>query len=495
MSLVVVWFRGVEYRFQVIIRPLIILISLVIIAYLLATLPLSQAIILIALALGGLGILWRPSLALYPLAFFIPWGGPEISFGGFQAGLTELLVWTAVGCWLMHMLAWRRLKWQEKSLWLPLVLFIGALFLSWWPARDLTLAIKETFKWLEVLGLYGLITTEVSRREVPWLVIALLLAGLTQAALGGYQFFFLDGPPAFLISGGRFLRAYGSFQQPNPYAGYIGTVLPLAYALAVSPFFWRMRQDAGPRQQELSGSAGSLLAGTTSLDFGRMLLWLSGCISLVALGAALVFSQSRGAWLGFAVAFVAMNASVSRRWAILFVLLLAAGILGTLFNSADLLPPFMAGRLAPVLPYAGIPDVSGVEITDANFGIVERLAHWQAAWGMIAAAPWTGIGAGNYPVAYAGFALPRWTDPLGHAHNYYLNIWAEAGLPGLVTFLLLVIAMFRVALSAVQRKSSSISLAIALGTVGMLVAVSIHNLFDSLFVHNLYLQMAILLGL
>ncbi|MSP14981.1 MAG: hypothetical protein EXR62_18745 [Chloroflexi bacterium] len=495
MSPVVGWLRGVEVRLPVIARPLIILISLAFLAYFLASLPIFQAVFLIALAMGGLGMFLRPSLALYPLIFLIPWGGPEISLGGFQAGLTELLVWTAIGSWLLQMLAYRRLKWQESSLWFPLVLFVAALFLSWLPARDLPLAIKETAKWLEVLGLFGLISTQVSQRQAPWLMATILVAALTQSVLGGYQFFFRDGPPAFLISGGSFLRAYGTFQQPNPYAGYIGTVLPLAYALAISPFFWKIHQESVTRKWFLFGSAPSLVADAAPLNLGRLLLWLIGCVSLVALGAALIFSQSRGAWLGFAVAFVAMNASLSRRWAVLFVILVAVGVIGTLLNSADLLPPFVAGRLAPVLPYAGIPDVSGVEVTDANFGIVERLAHWQAAWGMIASAPWTGIGAGNYPVAYAAFALPRWTDPLGHAHNYYLNIWAEAGLIGLLVFLWLVIAMFRVALPAVQRRSSWISRAVALGSVGMLVAVSIHNLFDSLFVHNLYLQIALLLGL
>ena len=29
------------------------------------------------------------------------------------------------------------------------------------------------------------------------------------------------------------MRAYGTFQQPNPYAGYLGLTLPLAFSVAL----------------------------------------------------------------------------------------------------------------------------------------------------------------------------------------------------------------------------------------------------------------------
>ena len=80
---------------------------------------------------------------------------------------------------------------------------------------------------------------------------------------------------------------------------------------------------------------------------------------------------------------------------------------------------------------------AGVEVNDANFAIIERLAHWQAAVEMIRAHPWLGIGFGNYAAAYPAYALIRWPNPLGHAHNIYLNMAAETGLIGLLLYLLL----------------------------------------------------------
>ena len=51
--------------------------------------------------------------------------------------------------------------------------------------------------------------------------------------------------------------------------------------------------------------------------------------------------------------------------------------------------------------------------------------------------PWLGVGFGNYGAAYEEYALINWPDPLGHAHNYYLNLVAEIGFIGLGAYLLL----------------------------------------------------------
>ena len=63
---------------------------------------------------------------------------------------------------------------------------------------------------------------------------------------------------------------------------------------------------------------------------------------------------------------------------------------------------------------------------------MERMAHWQSAWYMFLDHPWNGLGLGNYPAAYPAYQLlSNFKDPLGHAHNLYLNILAESGVSGL----------------------------------------------------------------
>src|SRR2546430_1151113 len=72
-------------------------------------------------------------------------------------------------------------------------------------------------------------TARRRRRQVRTLLGLLMLGGLAESLLGAVQFLFQIGPPSFAV--GRFLRAYGTFGQPNPYGGYLAMVLPIAVAI------------------------------------------------------------------------------------------------------------------------------------------------------------------------------------------------------------------------------------------------------------------------
>ena len=159
-----------------------------------------------------------------------------------------------------------------------------------------------------------------------------------------------------------------------------------------------------------------------------------------------------------------------------------------------LVPPSIVQRFGDFVPYVGVMDVRGIEVTDANFAVLERMAHWQSAIEMWTDHPWLGVGIGNYEARYAQYALPLWPTPLGHAHNYYLNIGAEAGIAGLLSYLLLwgsaLLQSWRAAWHAWRWNWG-----VALGVLGAIVHLSTHSVFDNLFVHAMYLQVAILLGI
>jgi O-antigen ligase len=101
-----------------------------------------------------------------------------------------------------------------------------------------------------------------------------------------------------------------------------------------------------------------------------------------------------------------------------------------------LIPPGIQARIDNAVDeFTGFGDMRGMPISTDNFAIVERLAHWQAALNMGRAHPWIGVGLGSYEAAYADYGIPSWPRPLGHAHNDYLNLLAETGIIGLVTYL------------------------------------------------------------
>jgi hypothetical protein len=211
-----------------------LLIALIALGICLAWLPLPLAATGLLGALAIVIILLRPVWGLVGLILLIPFS-PLVSLriGGVQVGGMEALLGLILVAWLLRMATRREIVIPHPPLLLPWLLWLGVILASWTVALSLGDALAETLKWLEMLALYLFIAANVERRHLPWLVGVMLLAGMAQAALGLYQFLFRVGPESFLLFGGRFLRAYGTFRQPNPYAGYLGLVLPVAYSLVL----------------------------------------------------------------------------------------------------------------------------------------------------------------------------------------------------------------------------------------------------------------------
>jgi putative inorganic carbon (HCO3(-)) transporter len=331
-------------------------------------------------------------------------------------------------------------------------------------------------------------------RAARGVLTALFLTGSAEAILGAVQFFVPLGPPAFAV--GNFIRAHGMFGQPNPFAGYLGTILPIALAMTLVPHPGRFRAVAA---------------------FG---------LAMIAMG--ILLSLSRGAWLGLAISLGVMAMAWSPGARKLVIPLAALGVLVIALASFGLLPASFASRITSVTENFGVFDVRSVPLTSENFAVVERMAHWQAGWEMFQDYPFLGVGPGNYPAVYEQYYIPPWKEPLGHAHNYYLNMAAEAGVPGLLALLLLLGLALRalrrriraadlllkvpplssdteLAPRAGQKEPGPIALdppfsplfarALALGLLGSLAMFSIHNLFDNLLVHGVGIQVGVLLGL
>lgn len=462
-------------RWRLIHRPGIplALTFLIAAALALALLPLPWLVVGVPGGIVLLLILRWPHLALYLIAFAIPFGSLfEINLGGITIGVTEGLIGLMIAAWLVRRAAMRELGWTWPQLSLPVLLFIGAGLLSLTHASGLTFAVKELLKWVEFLAVVVFVVHAVPQEHRTLIVVSLLLAGVAQAALGAYQFFTQSGPEFFILRG-RYMRAYGTFEQPNPYAGYLGLIAPLAFALGTS--IW--------------GSA-----GPARMPWQKWLRWLA-LGSFAAVGMAIGMSWSRGAWLGFGAALSVVSVVRSRRGALIFGLVVLLIAIVGLLGGARLLPQIVLERLTSFVPALQAGDLSAAEITDDNYASLERLAHWQSALAMWRDYPWSGVGIGNYEVAYARYALPKWPMALGHAHNYYLNIAAEAGLIGLLAYLALWAAIFWQTWRAVRGAENVLAQALALGALGMLVHVSVHNVVDNLWVHNIYIHVAIVLGL
>ncbi|MGB9300137.1 MAG: hypothetical protein WCD51_06040, partial [Anaerolineae bacterium] len=211
-----------------VLHPALVAVPVVIAGLALVLLPVSWAAYL-TLAAGALVlILLRPVLGLYLLVLAIPFGSlKEISVGVISVGGAEVLAALTFAAWLAQMLARREVRTVRAPLLVPLLAFLFVASFSVIGALSLQWSLKGLLVWLELLAVYLLVVNLVGSREVRIMVLVILLAGGLEALLGIYQFFGRVGPEGFVLFD-RFMRAYGTFDQPNPYGGYLALILPLA---------------------------------------------------------------------------------------------------------------------------------------------------------------------------------------------------------------------------------------------------------------------------
>lgn len=461
--------------------PVFLVGLLIVCAVLITLLPLTLAVALLAAAAVALVVLIRPWIGVVALAIAIPWASVmPISVAGTALDGADLLLALTVAAWLAQGVVGHRIVLPRLPLTVPLLLFVGIQAVALMNAESYREGLPELLKWIQVLVLY-VVAAALPARRAGWLVAGLLLAAISQAVLGVYQFASQSGPDEFVLMG-RFLRAYGTFRQPNPFAGYLGLAAPLAVSLAI----W-----AWTASRALRRGQGTLSIDVSPRRWQRIALPLAAAV----IGLGVLVSWSRGAWLGLAAALLVVLLAHARRSAPL--LLLAAAAVASVvlvFGLADLLPASISARFGDLGNYVGLVDVARTEVTDASFAVIERVAHWQAAINMWTAHPWLGVGPGNYAVAYALYRLPRWQEALGHAHNVYLNVAGESGLLGLLSYLLLWAASIWQALRG-SASSRRFAAAVGAGVLGALVHATVHNVFDNLWVQHIYLVLALMLGL
>lgn len=451
-----------------------------------------------ALAFGALALviltLLRPVWGLYLLILSVPLQDlGAVHFGSFPITLTKVMVSVVTIAWLLQVLTRQDNRLVRTPLLLPFGLLLLAILASITVATSVQDSIDATSRWVESFLAYLLVVNLVrTRRQAGFLVVCFFLGGAAEALLGLAQAATKSGPESFMV-GETFSRAYGTFGMPNPYAGYLGMILPLAlsflaylaYRTVLAHRKWlsvrfRPFESVLPFREELRHSC-------------QFLILVVVVASL--LFAALILSFSRGAWVGFAVAVIVMAVVAGRRSSIVAMFGIIAILILLFAGSSQMLPPVIGERLQSITSEIGVFDVSKVMITDQNYAVMERMAQWQAGWRMFVAHPFLGVGIGNYVVVYGAYALHPFYLTLGHAHNYYIQIAAEVGIVGLFTYLVLIVTAFWHTLKELRGLRDPFLRALVVGALGVLSAVIAHNFFENLHVLSMGIQFSAVLGL
>jgi len=321
----------------------------------------------------------------------------------------------------------------------PILLFVCWVLVSWCWSRNLVFSAQETSRILSGVVLYFVVAYQFRRREyLRTLMDALLFLGIAVSLYG----FFLNYRAGYNY-------AAGPFGDHQLYGSFLIIMLPLAVAVAV-----------------------------TEQEKGRQLC--AQCAS-VLLGASLLISQSRSAWIGGAIGIGCLTAMIfaaSRRD--------LAHRLATHkheFVMPVLLIVFAIGFFLMMSPQPSsiLRRAASLRFVDKEYGWTYRKSLARAAVTMIRARPFTGFGVGQYPLeqrAYSHRGLPlRLLDMhptiSEQAHNQYLQTAVELGLPGLLLFLSILIVFFVTGIRRLRESESGARRALLAGSIAAVAAFTV----------------------
>lgn len=392
----------------------------------------------------------------------------------------QMTVILFVSAWFLHKpLTHRRLTDVQGSvIYLPLIVFIICTGLTVFVAHSLGAWLSEWLKWIFALIL-AIVVADIGKNH-KWrhIILALIASGVANAIVGTYIFLGGSGADHFRISG-HFFRAFGTFEQPNPFGGFMGLLAPIALMMAYG-YFW-INIDHWRKSRSISLSSFAYLSFYT--------------FSAALLAVGVIISWSRGAWLSFGVSMGVLIIALPRKWwHSIIVAAVSLMLLGLLWTSGRI-PASIVDRIESAgRDIISVEDIRGVDITTENYAVTERLAHWQAATNMLSREFWLGVGFGNYEVVYNDYWLINWKEPLGHAHNYYLNVLAEAGIIGFFGYAIMWIGIFWFTWRS-RSHPDLLSRCMAIGLLGTWTYLAVHSLTDNLYVNNLFLHIAVMIGI
>ncbi len=209
----------------------------------------------------------------------------------------------------------------------------------------------------------------------------------------------------------------------------------------------------------------------------------------LAFGAvALILTGSRGAWAGtVAGGLVAWAlAAVARRWPSRFKTVT--------LSTAALLFLAALGLTAAVIAWPGADRLLG-GVTGAGNSVLSRAQLWRDGLALIGDYPFTGSGAGSTMMVYSTYAMLLHVGYISHAHNLFLQIALEQGLPGLAAFLGLVAACWVAIADRREGDADGPRLAAAAGLTALMVhGVADAGIYTSYLAPVLFLPIGLALG-
>ncbi len=287
-------------------------------------------------------------------------------------------------------------------------------------------------------------------RKRLWIAVAPVVGvAVFESLLGLAQFYSMRDTGGY---------ATGTYVNRNHFAGLLELAFPLAVVLAVST--WRTRDS----QSTHSASSGLSIA---------FLLVASACL----LGGVVVSLSRMGfisvlAGVGFTL-FVVLVSRVgtdraSRGWRRIWLWIVPVAL--------PLLMVILLPTRALILRFADVASTQQVSQRD-------RIEIWRDTLQLNSAFKWTGCGLGAFKQGFFQYQTVAPVNTVDFAHNDYLQIVAELGIPGSLLAAVLAGWIATKVLAVVLWRRSARNWQLAVGLVASIVTLAVHSLAD----FNLYI--------
>ena len=335
-----------------------------------------------------------------------------VSVGEASVRISEAIFVLVALAWLLSLLL-NKNKIQRSEIDLPLIIFFLWILLSFFWSSNITAAFVQSSRILFGMMFYFLslqfIVTEHRLRLVTnvWIIVGFIIA-----LIAVFEFLIFGFPNLIQTSATEaslFTRSVRSsvFLSPTLLSSYLNLCIFLLI--------------------------GRLLGTKKKIN----MVFLIGVFLILFF--ALIFSFSRGGWVGFIIgsAYILYKMRALKRFVVFgLIILLIFIIIG-----GGIIERVVTERLASF--------ASPTE--DRAFQ--ERLMLWRATKKMILEQPFLGVGIGNSPDMYEKL-YHYYPSIFRYTHNLYLNITAELGLIGLALFVWLCISVAKAVSNFLKRIES-----------------------------------------
>lgn len=369
-----------------------------------------------------------------------------INTGGGAFIESRLFLYIVLAClvifWLIGNYLKGRLEFKKTSLDLPLAFFIIISLLSILRFYDIHAGLDTFFLLLAYITFFYLIINNVEDfGDIKLIIYGVVSIGAILSVYGLYQYlvgfkelgrYITEQSLAFEIPS----RVFTIFISPNNLAGLLIMIAPLAFVIIMN----------------------------TQESWKKIVV----LVALVLMIDCLLLTQSRGGWIGFGVVvgvLIAGYAWMKKKESLGNIIWIA--VIATI---TIVLIVKLQGILSPTTP-----TYSALSLSKSAFSMEGRLLLWKGTLQIIKKYPIAGIGLGAfqsvYPMFQQGGLYSR------YVHNLYLEVFAETGIFG---FLSLIIIFFLVVIKGIvliKRKSpiySELGIALLAASLGFMV----HNFVD-----------------